>query len=171
MWIFKTFINESFHNSRLITWIQQNTILSKIARLLTRNWTQVNLQISHSKLLSVLRWDYNGSLIHAWVICPIHVIHLHHLIGRKSLHFEKTRKSCSIDSRNEQSATCKVVHETSKAHFRNLQPNRFVPSSLGRALEWWSEGHGFKPHWWQFLMKFILFCVTLDLSDNLTEMS
>ena len=27
-----------------------------------------------------------------------------------------------------------------------------------------------KPHWGQFLMKFILFCVTLDLSDNLTEM-
>ena len=26
-----------------------------------------------------------------------------------------------------------------------------------------------KPHWKQFLMKFILFCVTLDVSDNLTE--
>ena len=28
----------------------------------------------------------------------------------------------------------------------------------------------FKSHWEQFLMKFILFCVTLYLSDNLTEM-
>ena len=27
-----------------------------------------------------------------------------------------------------------------------------------------------KPHQGQFLMKFILFCVTSDLSDNLTEM-
>ena len=33
-----------------------------------------------------------------------------------------------------------------------------------------SEVVGSKPHWEQFLTKFILFCVTLDLSDNLTEM-
>ena len=31
-------------------------------------------------------------------------------------------------------------------------------------------GWGLKPHWGQFLMKFILLSVTLDLSDNLTEM-
>ena len=31
-------------------------------------------------------------------------------------------------------------------------------------------GCEFKPHWGQFLTKFILLCVTLDLSDNLTEM-
>ena len=78
-------------------------------------------------------------------------------------------KSCSIDSRNEQSPTCEVVHETNKAHFRNLLPNRFQLSSIGRALEWWSRGCEFKVHWWQFLTKFILSCVTLDLSDNLTE--
>ena len=51
-----------------------------------------------------------------------------------------------------------------KAHFRN-PPNRFLPSSVGR-----TGGHGFKPHWGQFLTKFILCCVTSDLSDNLTEM-
>ena len=39
-------------------------------------------------------------------------------------------KSLSIDSRNEQSPTCEVVHETNKAHFRNLQPNRFLPSVI-----------------------------------------
>ena len=57
-----------------------------------------------------------------------------------------------------------------KAHFRNLLPNRFLPSSVDRALGWWSGGQGFKPHWVHFLTKFILLCVTLDLSDNLTEM-
>ena len=62
------------------------------------------------------------------------------------------------------------MHETNKAHFRNLLPNRFLPSSVGRALEWSSRGHGLKPHggrggnfWWN------LFC-SLDLSDNLIEM-
>ena len=30
-------------------------------------------------------------------------------------------------------------------------------------------GCEFKPYWGQFLTKFILFCVTSDLSDNLTE--
>ena len=77
------------------------------------------------------------------------------------------RKSCSIDSRNEQSPASEVVHEANKAHFRNPLANRFLPSSVGRALEWWSGGCGFKPHWGQFLMKFILFCVTLDLSEFL----
>ena len=43
-------------------------------------------------------------------------------------------KSCSIDSRNEQSPTYELVHETNKAHFRNLLPNRFQSSSVGRAL-------------------------------------
>ena len=32
-------------------------------------------------------------------------------------------------SRNEQSPTCEVVHETNKAHFRNLLAQRFLPSS------------------------------------------
>ena len=78
-------------------------------------------------------------------------------------------KSCSIDSRNEQSPTCEVVHETNKAHFRNLLPIKFLSSSVGRTLEWCSGGCGFQPHWGQFLTKLILFCVTLDLSDNLIE--
>ena len=48
-------------------------------------------------------------------------------------------KSCSIDSRNEQSPTCEVVDETNKAHFRNPLPNRFLPSSFGKALAWRPE--------------------------------
>ena len=48
--------------------------------------------------------------------------------------------------------------------------NRFLASSVGRAENWWSGGYGFKPHYGQFLVKFILCCVTSDLSDNLTEM-
>ena len=43
-------------------------------------------------------------------------------------------KSCSIGSGYEQSPTHEVVHETNKAHFRNLMLNRFPPSSVGRAL-------------------------------------
>ena len=48
--------------------------------------------------------------------------------------------------------------------------NRFLPSTVSRALDWWSGGCGFKPHCGQFLTKFILCCVTSDLSDILTEM-
>ena len=57
-----------------------------------------------------------------------------------------------------------------KVYFRNRLPNTQLPSSVGRASEWWSGGRGFKSHWCQFLTKFILFCATSDLSDNLTEM-
>ena len=78
-------------------------------------------------------------------------------------------KSCSIDSRNEQSPTCEVVHETNKAHFRNLLPNRFLPSSVGKALAWRSGVPGFNPHWGQFLTKFFCSSLCKDLSDNLTE--
>ena len=63
-------------------------------------------------------------------------------------------KSCSIDSRNEQSPTCEVVHETNKAHFRNLLLNRFLPSSVGKALAWRSGGPGFQSHWGQILTNF-----------------
>ena len=59
-------------------------------------------------------------------------------------------------SRNEQSPTCEVVHETNKAHFRNLLTNRFLPSSVGKALAWRSGGPGFNPHWGQFLTNFFL---------------
>ena len=48
--------------------------------------------------------------------------------------------------------------------------NRFPSSSVSRAWDRWSGGCEFKPQWGQFLMKFILCCVTLDLSNNLTEM-
>ena len=65
-------------------------------------------------------------------------------------------KSWSIDFRNDQSPTCEVVHETNKAHFRNLLPNRFLPSSVGKALAWRSGGSDFQPHWGQFLTKFFL---------------
>ena len=44
-----------------------------------------------------------------------------------------------------------------------------VPSSEKSWIHHW-VGHGFKPHWGKFLMKFILYYVTSDLSDNLTEM-
>ena len=68
-------------------------------------------------------------------------------------------KSCSIDSRNELSPIREVVHETSKVHFRNLLPNRFLPSSVGKALAWWSGGPGFNPDWGNFDGIFLLFPV------------
>ena len=57
--------------------------------------------------------------------------------------------------------------------YKDLNDSHRQPSSdliQSRTLEWWSIGCGIKSHWEQFLMKFILLCVTLDLSDNLTEM-
>ena len=78
-------------------------------------------------------------------------------------------KSCSIDSRNEQNPTCEVVHETKLTHFRNLLPNRFLPSSVSTALAWRSRDLGFNPHWGQFLMNFFCSSLCEDLSDNLTE--
>ena len=68
-----------------------------------------------------------------------------------------------------QSPTCEVVHETNKAHFRNLLPNRFLPSSVGRVLEWRFGGCGFNPDWGQFLFCFFPsmqaeFCQ--DLAEN-----
>ena len=72
-------------------------------------------------------------------------------------------------SGNEQSPTCEVVHETNKAHFRNLLTNRFLPSSVGKALAWRSRGPGFNPHWGQFLTNFFCSSLCKDLSDNLTE--
>ena len=65
-------------------------------------------------------------------------------------------KSYSIDFGNEKSPKCELVHETNIAYFRNLLPNRFLPSSVGRALEV-KGSHPF-------------FSLNLDLSDNLTEM-
>ena len=74
-------------------------------------------------------------------------------------------KSCSIDSRNEQNPTCEVVHETNKAHFRNLLSNRFLP----QLVRHWTEDP-------EVLVSIPtggnFFCSSLckDLSDNLTEM-
>ena len=48
------------------------------------------------------------------------------------------------------------------------QPNSDLARG-DRALDWWFRGCEFKPQWGQFLTKFILCCVTSDLSDNLTE--
>ena len=49
---------------------------------------------------------------------------------------------------------------------QNLLPTHHCLAQL--VTEWWLGGHGFTLG--QFLMKFILFCLTLDVSDNLTEM-
>ena len=79
-------------------------------------------------------------------------------------------KSCSIDSRNKQSPICEMVHETKESSLQT--------SPTDSSLAQWGE-HGtedlevvssIKPLWGRFLMKYILYCVTLDLSDNLTEM-
>ena len=50
--------------------------------------------------------------------------------------------------------------------------NRNIEVSIPqyRHWDWWFGGCEFKPQRGQFLTKFILCCVTLDLSDNLTEM-
>ena len=78
-------------------------------------------------------------------------------------------KSCSIDSRNKQSPTCEVVLWNKRILTSDIS-NRFLASSVSRAQDWWSGGCEFKPCLGQFLTKFILCCVTLNLSDNLTEM-
>ena len=86
----KTF--EFFHNSRPIRRIQQNKIYKKF-RDFTRNWTQITcLTVRHlnhyTKLFSVPVWGCNWILFMFGWFCPIRLIHL---IGWKSLHFEKTR--------------------------------------------------------------------------------
>ena len=48
--------------------------------------------------------------------------------------------------------------------------DRFFPSSVCRVIDWWSGGCVFKSYKGEILTKFILCCVTSDLSDNLTEM-
>ena len=76
-----------------------------------------------------------------------------------SLNLHGLYKSCSVDSRNEQSPTFEVVHETSKAHFRNLLSNRFLPSQLIRHWPERSGGLGFNLQCGQFLTN--LFCSSL----------
>ena len=79
-----------------------------------------------------------------------------HSVASLNLHCLYKGMLCWSCSRNEQSPTCEVVHETNKAHFRNLLTNRFLPSSVGKALAWRSGGPGFNPHWEKFLMTFFL---------------
>ena len=69
-----------------------------------------------------------------------------HSVARLNLH----GLSCSIDSRNDQSPKCEVVHDT------NLLPNTYQASTVSRALEWWSRDPQFNAHWAQFLVEFIL---------------
>ena len=52
------------------------------------------------------------------------------------------KKSCSIDSRNEQSQTCEVVHETK---LTSQISNRFLANTVDRAWNWWSGCCGFNP--------------------------
>ena len=68
-------------------------------------------------------------------------------------------KSCSIDSRNDWSPKYEVVHET-KLTSEIFWPihTRLVQS--GRALEWWSRGHGFNHDWGQNFF-FVLPCVEI----------
>ena len=93
---------EFFHNSRLIRWIQQKQ-LAKKPRDLTRDWTQIAcIAVRHlnhyTKLFSVLVWGCNWiPFMHGW-FCPIRLIHL---IGCKSLHFEKTRLTSIHDCHSE----------------------------------------------------------------------
>ena len=82
--------------------------------------------------------------------------------SRSSVHCSancaKSLFGCLSESlRNKQIPTCEVVHETKESS------NGFLPTRVSRALDWWSGSHGFKPHWGQFLTKFILCCVKTRL--------
>ena len=56
-----------------------------------------------------------------------------------------------------------------KVDFWNLLLNTYLPSTVSRALEWWSRGPGFKPNWGQFLTIFFCSSPYEALLDNLTE--
>ena len=73
-------------------------------------------------------------------------------------------KSCSIDSRNKQSAICEVVHETKESSLQK-SPTDFLVAQLSEQQTDDLEVMSSNPT----RGNFILFCVTLDLSDNLTE--
>ena len=78
-------------------------------------------------------------------------------------------KSCSIDSRNKQSPTCEVVHGTKESSLQT-SPTYSSLAQFGEHGTDDLEVVSSNPTGGQFLMKFILCCVTLELSDNLTEM-
>ena len=78
-------------------------------------------------------------------------------------------KACSIDSRNEQSPTCEVVLETQESSLQK-SPTDFYLAQLARHLTDDLGIVGSNPTGGNFWWIFFLFCVTADLSDNLTEM-
>ena len=78
-------------------------------------------------------------------------------------------KSCSIDSRNEQSPTCEVVHETKLTS----EISCLTDSCLAQLVNHWPEdleGLVSIPTGGNFLTNFFLLFLCKDLSDNLTEM-
>ena len=91
--LFKSTTFEFFHNFRLIRWIEQKIIYKKFGDM-TKDWTQITyLAVRHfnhyTRMFSVLVWGCNWILFtHGW-FCPIRLIHL---IGWKSLHFEKKNR-------------------------------------------------------------------------------
>ena len=73
-------------------------------------------------------------------------------------------KSCSINSGNKQSPTCEVVHEKKLTSEISLPTDSF----LVQLVEHWGDDPDVVGS--NSTGKYILFYVTLDLSDNLTEM-
>ena len=61
------------------------------------------------------------------------------------------------------------MHETKESSLQK-SPTDCLLTQLGEQETDDQEAVGSNPTGGQFLTKFILFCVTLDLSDNLTEM-
>ena len=76
-------------------------------------------------------------------------------------------KPCSIESGSEQDPTYEVMHETKSTSEISCLTDCCLAQLVEQMMIRMS---GFKPDWEQFLRKFILFCITLDRSDNLTEM-
>ena len=77
-------------------------------------------------------------------------------------------KSCSIDSRNKQSPTCKVVHKTKESSLQKSPTDSLLAQLADQETDD-QELMSWNPTGGQFFTKFILFCVPSDLSDNLTE--
>ena len=80
-------------------------------------------------------------------------------------------KSCSIDSRNEQSPTCEMVHETNKAHFSS-EISCPTDSCLTQLVRHWPKDPEIlvsNPTGGNFWRNVFCSSVYKDLSDNLTE--
>ena len=106
------------HNARLIRWIQQNKIYKKLIHL-TRDWTQITcLAVSHSnhytRMFSMLVWGCNWILfMHRW-FCLIRLIHL---IGWKSLHFEKETDLQTASKDGDVNPRIEMARPTSKNYW------------------------------------------------------